>query len=90
MELYPYYPGQVVTRLMLDAAVDKPVDVRNAPQHTPLQLNVSHNPPTQQFHKIMQSSSTDIVFKVENPTSAPVTAEVYIDSTTSSFGNGSK
>jgi hypothetical protein len=86
--LVEHYPSEksitnALSRLIFDVAVDRVVDVRNPASHTPIKLELNHNTSAQKCIKVEEGSRTNIVHVINNPTNTAVTAEIYIDSTTS-------
>ena len=73
------------SRLLLDAAVDRVPVLTNANTHTQIQLDISHNYDFQKCQKVEIGTTNNITFKVENPNSTAVTADLFIDSTNSVF-----
>ena len=70
-------------RVLYDVAVDRVVNVKNAPSHTPVKLVISTVNETDKFNKVKEGSVTSINYNIVNPTNKTVRAHLYIDSTTS-------
>lgn len=84
-ELYPA-SASTNTRLLLDAAVDKVVDVKNPTTHTPIKLDLAFANPDHKCRKVpVGTENVPISFVVTNPTSSTVSAYVYIDKNTSAL-----
>ncbi|MDR0927940.1 MAG: choice-of-anchor D domain-containing protein [Ignavibacteria bacterium] len=70
-------------RMLLDVAVDRVVNVKTAETNTNIKLDLVHNNDADKFKKVANGSTTNIIYKVTNPTSSAVKAIVYIDGSTS-------
>ena len=84
-EIYPA-DAYFNSRLLLDAAVDKVVNVVNPAIHTPIKLDLSFANQDHRCRKVFAGTqNVPISFVVTNPTSSQVTATVYVDKNTSAM-----
>ena len=89
-ELVPYDNSQFVQKILFDAVVDAPVNVKSATSHTPIELEVDYADPMYKSQMVPAGAdNVNIRFRITNPTAASVTAEVYIDENTSQLNNWS-
>jgi len=82
-ESLPWNNSNINRRYLLDAAVDRAVDVSNASTHKPLRLELDYADNTPKCQKVNIGSNVNISFTITNPTPDPVKVQIYIDKNTS-------